>query len=118
MTRVLIVEDDPLIGLDLSSELSGSGFTVVGVATTAPSGLELLAAQGCDVAVLDVNLGNHTSAPVASEMTARGLPFVVVSGYSADQHPEAFKGAPFLGKPVETGLLIAQIRALVRDCQG
>ena len=54
---------------------------------------------GCDVAVLDVNLGNETAEPVARELRARGTPFVVLSGYSSEQHPP---GLPWRALAVET----------------
>jgi hypothetical protein len=53
------------------------------------------------MAVLDVNLGGGaTSEPVAVELRLREIPFIGVSGYTADQHSAVFSGAPLLAKPV------------------
>ena len=41
--------------------------------------------QGCDAAVLGINLGNETSEPVALELMKRKTPFVTLSGYSRPQ---------------------------------
>lgn len=98
-TRVLVVEDDALIALDLARQLTDAGFEVVGPALSVARALKLIAHQGCDVAVLDVNLGHETSEAIAHDLRARGTPFVVLSGYSKEQHPEGLQGAPVLSKP-------------------
>lgn len=106
MKRVLVVEDDALIALDTAEELMIAGLEVLGPATSVSRALELLASTGCDVAVLDVNLGEETSAPVARELLSRGTPFIVVSGYSSEQHPPELQGAPMLSKPAPPGALV------------
>jgi DNA-binding response OmpR family regulator len=107
--RVLVVEDDALIALDIAHELADAGLEVIGPATSVAKALELVAANGCDVAVLDVNLGKETSAPVASELRKRGTPFIVLSGYSSEQHPPELHGAPLLSKPARPGALVEQL---------
>jgi DNA-binding response OmpR family regulator len=113
MARVLIVEDDPFIAFDLSERLTQAGFSVIGEASNARQGLSLTADVGCDVAVLDVNLGAETSAGVAQELIRRGIPFVTVSGYSRDQHPSVFNGSPVLEKPIRIERLVAELRRLL-----
>ena len=107
--NVLIVEDDPMIGFDLSVELEEAGFNVVGVAPTVAKALHLLERQRCDLAVLDVNLGQETSAPIARALIAAGVPFVAVTGYAVDQCPEEFATAPLLSKPFQTARLVATL---------
>ncbi|WP_257169530.1 response regulator [Bradyrhizobium sp. SRS-191] len=108
--NVLIVEDDPMIGFDLSIELEEAGFAIVGVAPTVSKALHLLQRHRCDLAVLDVNLGLETSAPIARALSAAGVPFVAVTGYSLDQCPEEFATAPLLSKPFQTSRLVATLR--------
>jgi DNA-binding response OmpR family regulator len=103
---VLVVEDDALIAFDTVEELLNAGLEVIGPATSVSTALELLASTDCDVAVLDVNLGDETSAPIARELLSRGTPFIVVSGYSSEQHPPELQGAPMLSKPVFPGALV------------
>ena len=112
--RILIVEDEPLIALELVTVLTAAGHTVIGPATEVAEGLKLLADPGCDAAVLDVNLGRETAAPIAEAMRSRGLPFVIVSGYSKQQQPPAFSGAPFLPKPIDTAALMVALRGFVK----
>lgn len=104
--RLLLVEDDPFILHDLAQQLSDEGFLIAGEAGTASEALSLLEREGCDVAVLDVNLGKETSEAVAVALTQRGIPFVTVSAYAKDQHPEIFDGAPLLAKPLRMTSLI------------
>ena len=106
-SRILIVEDDALLAIDMAQQLESAGFVIVGPASSVRSALELLRNPGCDAGVLDVHLGRETSEPVAVELIARGTPFVTVTGYSSRQRPAGFAGAPLLSKPVRTEALIA-----------
>ena len=110
MTRVLIVEGDPIMALDLAEQLVEEGFVAVGPASNVRQALDLLATEGCDVAVLDVNLGTETSEAVALELLRRAIPFVRLSGYSSGQHPPQLDSAPLLVKPVRMSLLVAALR--------
>jgi DNA-binding response OmpR family regulator len=108
--RVLVVEDDALLGLDLTQQLTDAGLEVVGPAVSVGRALKLIGQTVCDVAVLDVNLGRETAEPVALELRARSIPFVVLSGYSTDQHPPGFRGALMLSKPARFEELVALLR--------
>ena len=108
--RVLVVEDDALLGLDLTQQLTDAGLEVIGPAVSVGKALKLMGQTGCDAAVLDVNVGRETAEPVALELRARGTPFIVLSGYSRDQHPPGFHGAPMLSKPARPEELIALLR--------
>lgn len=112
MSRVLIVEDEPIIGLDVSDHLVQAGLQTVGPATTVSKALEMMADAGCDAAILDVRLGGETSEPVAHELRRRGIPFLTLSGYG-ENLPDAFGEAPRLIKPVRMPQLIQSVRDLL-----
>lgn len=107
--RVLVVEDEPLVGMDVVSILENAGLETVGPAASVAEALTLLRSSGCDCAVLDVNLGAETSDPIALALRSAGIPFVVVSGYARDQHSEALMGAPFLSKPIDQQALASTV---------
>ncbi len=109
--RVLVVEDEFMIGLDVSQQLTSAGYEVVGLATSVAKALRL--EPRCDVAVLDVNLGGETCEPVARKMRASGKPFVVLTGYSADTLQPSFSDATVLRKPPCTDDLLAALRGCV-----
>ena len=111
--RILVLEDDFLIAMDLEELLQGLGMTVVGPATNLEWGLELARSQSLDCAVLDVNLGDGIfSTPVADVLSQRGIPFAFITGYwggcSIPQHDEA----PRLQKPFTSAGLKQVIEAI------
>jgi DNA-binding response OmpR family regulator len=108
--RVLVVEDEFMIGLDISEQLAEAGFEIVGPAPSVAKALRLVAEPGCDVAVLDVNLGSETSEPIARKLRASGKPFVVLTGYSTDNQRPWFHDATILTKPSHIADLVAALR--------
>ena len=109
--RILLVEDDPFLALDLERRLAQAGIMVAGPAASNARALALLAESGCDAAILDVHLGkDDTSEPVALELLARGIPFVTVTGYSHEQLPVSFAGSTVLSKPIRYGDLMAELQ--------
>jgi DNA-binding response OmpR family regulator len=108
--RALVVEDEVMLALEIAEYLTSGGFEVVGPATSVAKALKLISESGCEVAVLDVNLGREDSEPVALALKERGIPFVVVSGNSREYHPRGFAGAPSLSKPIESSTLLVALR--------
>jgi PAS domain S-box-containing protein len=108
--RVLVVEDEAIVALEIEENLREAGFEVVGPAARVAEALELLNEFGCDAAVLDINLGTETSEPIALFLSEQRTPFVTVSGYSQDQRPSGFSGGAFLAKPLRKEHLVAQLR--------
>jgi CheY-like chemotaxis protein len=112
-TRVLVVEDEFLIALDLTTVLREAGASVVGPAHSASEALDLLETAVIDVAVLDLDLGGHWVDPVAERCAALGIPFVFHSGRGLPDAMRArFAGVPLLEKPAGPNRLIAEVVAL------
>jgi DNA-binding NtrC family response regulator len=108
--RILIVEDDALLAIDMSQHLERAGYSIMGPAGTAAKALDLLGAPRCDAAILDVHLGREeTSEPVALELRSGGIPFVIVTAYSHEHLPEAYSGFAILAKPVRLPDVIAEV---------
>ena len=112
-TRVLIVEDEPIIAITLEDLLVEAGFGVVGVAGKLEKALALINSAVFDVALIDANLAGVSASPAASALRARGIPFIVLSGYSIEQLPDAFLGAHFMHKPCRPAQLIQALRDIV-----
>jgi PAS domain S-box-containing protein len=108
--RVLVVEDEAVVALEIALVLRNAGFEVAGPARAVAQALQLINETGCDAAVLDINLGTETSEPIALRLRNRGTPFVTVSGYSRDQQSPVFSDAPKLSKPIRPERLIAELR--------
>ena len=111
--RILVVEDEALVAIEIAHVLTEAGFEIVGPARRVSAALELLRRSGCDAAVLDINLGRETSEAIAAELTASETPFVTLSGYSEEEHHSAFAAAPALTKPVRPEPLIAELRKCI-----
>ena len=113
--RVLVLEDEMIVGMLVEDMLTDLGCIVIGPAATVSAALRLVADEPLDAALLDVNLGQGASGyPVATELAARGLPFAFVTGYEADGLPEAWRGRPTLQKPFQMAALRDVVAELAR----
>ena len=110
--RVLIIEDEPMIALDLQDLLEDVGFNVVGVAGKLDKALALIDSTAIDAAIVDANLGGVSSSPAAVALAALRVPFIVLSGYSLKQQEAAFPKALFIQKPCRPAQLINAHRAI------
>lgn len=98
--RVLVVEDEPLVALQLQSDLEGDGHHVVGPVGNLVQGMALAQKEDIDAAFVDVSLGDETSAQIADQLLARRIPFVFATGYTdVLMLPEHLRTVPRLAKP-------------------
>lgn len=99
--RVLIVEDEFLLAMELEALFKRNGSEVIGPASTVEWALALIYNDKPDLALLDVNLKGLRATPVAAALRARRVPFVLVTGYSEAQLSEPeLCAAPRLAKPI------------------
>jgi CheY-like chemotaxis protein len=97
--RVLVVEDEYLIAMDMSAYLESAGAHVVGPASSVDAALDVLQRTELDGAILDVNLRGEMAYPVADALAARGIPFVFTTGYDARMVPARFADVRRCEKP-------------------
>lgn len=110
--RVLVVEDEPVVAMCLEDILDGLGCVPVGPAGRLSEGLALAERETLDAAILDINLGNERSTPIAELLHVRGVPFVFASGYGAV--PERFAGEiELIAKPYREADIEAALHRLV-----
>ena len=108
--RVLIVEDEALIAMELSGDLSALGWEIVGPAATIEEARRLIEDALPDIAVLDVNLSGELVYPLAEFLAASGVPFVFCTGYEDLQDAEQFRAVPVVRKPVSVPVLNGHLR--------
>ncbi|OJF90585.1 HWE histidine kinase domain-containing protein [Pararhizobium antarcticum] len=114
--KVLLVEDQLLIAMDVESMLGDNGIDDIVIASSAADALNRLSSRRPDVAVLDVNLGIGTSLPVALELTRLKVPFLFATGYGDSSILSAdFAGVPVIRKPYESTTLVSAIQQLLND---
>ncbi|WP_341212928.1 response regulator [uncultured Limimaricola sp.] len=114
--RILIVEDEVFIALDLEMQLMDMGYEVVGIAGTKVTAIEMACAYVPDLALVDLHLaGPSSGAEAAAFMRAElGVPSIIVSG-SLHELTEADIAATapvaLLGKPFSP----VKLHAVIRD---
>lgn len=113
--RILVVEDEILIGMEISGILKDAGFEIFGPVTTARGALALLENEMCDAAVLDINLGKETSAPIAEWLSEAGTPYLSISGRNMEDRPAVFGDSPHLAKPIQSALLVRELGQLLES---
>ena len=109
--RVLVVEDQPIIALNIAEAITRAGGSVVGPAYGVSRALSLISSTKIDVAVLDYRLETETALPIAEVLLAAGMPFLFHTS-SPDVAKQAYPRAPILDKPAQLDLLVREIRAL------
>jgi CheY-like chemotaxis protein len=97
--RVLVVEDEMLIGMLLEDMLTDLGYEVVKVVPRLKDALAAVESDSFDLAILDVHLQGESAFPVADALIARNLPFVFATGYGERGLPETYRERPVLQKP-------------------
>jgi CheY-like chemotaxis protein len=105
---ILIVEDEPLIALDVHETLGEAGASLL-AATTLAEALDMLTYAHVTAAVLDMNLGGPDCAAMCTELHCRSIPFLF---YTAEPKPEivrAWPDAPVVIKPEPPGKRIVQL---------
>lgn len=112
--RVLVVEDDPFVAMDLQDILTAHGAEVLGPVPTVPAALAAIGAEHPNAVLLDVNLRGTKSVLVAAALRAAGIPFVLVTGYSRSQLDEPeMREVPIIPKPVTVERLVQVLREII-----
>jgi CheY-like chemotaxis protein len=110
--RILVVEDEMLIGMLLEDMLVDMGHVVVAVVPRVNEALAAVEREAFDIAILDVHLNGQAVYPVAESLISRGIPFVFATGYGERGLPEQYRGRPILQKPFSKEDLARMISAL------
>lgn len=115
--RVLVVEDNSILGFLIESLLSHEGAEMIGPAASVDQALELIevtAGQGgLSAAVLDYRLQGETAMPIADKLAAMGVPFLFATGYAKVCDRGVHGDAPILLKPFGLEEFTQALAALV-----
>lgn len=98
--KLLVLEDDYIIGDQLASEPLADGYAVSGPYTSVEDALAALKADSdITAAILDLNLNGRIAFDLAAELVARKIPYIFYTGYESAIVPEAFRDAERVSKP-------------------
>src|SRR5262249_27720291 len=109
---VLIIEDEPLIALDLQDALHKAGASILAAATVKDA-LGLIGGARISAAIVDVNLGGHDGSSVCDALAKRSIPFMFYTGYSSAAPLLAWPHAPAVGKPAGGSTMVETIIQLL-----
>lgn len=98
--RILVVEDEGLVGALTSELIDQMGYAALGPCVSMDQALRYLRGDQVDGAILDVNLGGELVFPLAKELSNRDIPLVFLTGYEKNIVGAEFDVFPVLQKPV------------------
>jgi DNA-binding LytR/AlgR family response regulator len=110
--RVLIVEDEVLIALDLESIVADAVDAEVLVSRSVARAKNLIE-RSIDLALLDVDVTNGKTFEVAMLLKLRHVPFVFLTASSQEHIAEELRDAPYIAKPVDAKKLVEYIRKVI-----
>jgi DNA-binding response OmpR family regulator len=116
---VLIVEDEPLIGMALEDAVEAMGHHVAGPVAELHEAWRLATGAPIACAILDINIRGGQSCPVAVALLDRGVPILLMTGYGVDSLPADLRRQPQLPKPFTVEQLdaaLANLFASAFDC--
>jgi DNA-binding response OmpR family regulator len=97
--RVLAVESDAMIALELRDMLEDLGHEVLGPVARIDAALALLREAGPDAAIVDANLEDTLASPIVDALRETGTPFALATGYTTSELASIGLGGILIGKP-------------------
>lgn len=117
--RVLLVEDNFIIALDLAGLVREAGAEPVGPVASVRDAAAALGAGNIEAAILDINLGEENALALVGDLRARAIPFAFATGYSPDDVlPPECADVPVLAKPYNAVEVKALLELLRRQRDG
>jgi DNA-binding response OmpR family regulator len=109
---ILVVEDQPLVALDIADSLTKAGASVLSAATL-QEGLRLAEHPRLSAAILDLALGEHDCVPLCLRLSDRRIPFVIYTGYP--EVPAACRAGVIIPKPAAPDALLGALAQMLGD---
>jgi CheY-like chemotaxis protein len=109
--RILIVEDEPLVAMDLEAMVAKIVTATVVVEPSVAATKQVLH-EAVDFAFLDVEVTNGKTFEIAQTLERKGVPFAFVSGSPQEELPSDLRSAPFIPKPFYPAQIERALQAL------
>jgi DNA-binding NtrC family response regulator len=107
---ILIVEDDPLIALNLATAIEDLDGRPIWPVVTVEAALKILETETIEAAILDANLLDRDITPVAIALTEKAVPFVIHSGTGIPEELAAkYPHLPLVMKPAAITAVLATL---------
>ena len=116
--RVLVVEDEFLVAMDIEAMLRDLACEVVGPIGNLASALQAAREERLDLALLDANLGGEPVTTVAEALIARAVPIVFCTGYQGENLCSRYPATSTLMKPFQPADLRAALERALANGSG
>lgn len=113
--RILVIEDEFLVALEIVSTLEDAGFSGVEQVDNEAQALHRIANEQWDGVVADANLNGQSIDRVVVALCERSIPFVIVTGYPKAVLPASIGDAPVVDKPFHGPTLADALNRVLRD---
>lgn len=116
LKRILIIEDEPLIALEIEEMLEALGYSAVGQAASVEEALSAIDRTAPNIAVVDANLNGESVDTILATLQARKIAFIIVTGFSRDSLPPIVETSriPVVTKPVRAVALFEALTSVTR----
>jgi CheY-like chemotaxis protein len=118
MSKILVVDDEPLIAMMIADWLAEQGLETLGPAHSVAQALALLESETADAAILDVSLGNDDSYEVAEVLSAKNIPFAFATGHGADTLAKRYTDVITVSKPFDFEIVRSVVARLLQTSPG
>ena len=116
--RILVVEDEALVGLEIQTGLESVGYEVVGIADRLAAAERLARTAQPELALIDIRLaGGDSGLDVAARFTALGIPCMFLTGNCPEERGIGL-ALGCLHKPFDERQLLAAVQAVVSIARG
>ncbi len=114
-TRILVVEDEALVGFEIESTLADAGAEVIGPAITLDEAMLAAEHEPLSAAVLDIRIGGRMVWPLARELTARDVPVLFYTGQIDTEAIHAdWPRSIVIAKPATSETLLTAVAGIAR----
>jgi two-component system, response regulator PdtaR len=97
--KLLVVEDEALIAMEVEEMIAALGAEVVGSFSRVTDALQALERETVAGAILDIQLDGETTLGLVDVLLERGCPILFVTGGGPESIPETYRQLPRLSKP-------------------
>lgn len=112
--RVLVVEDEYLIAIELKRWLQDAGVEVIRLVPSVEQTLDLVEDHCLDAAVLDINLGDgDTTYPIADRLDVLRVPYLFATGEVHRARAGGYSNPPLLEKPYSKADLLRVLSGMI-----
>jgi DNA-binding response OmpR family regulator len=110
---ILIVEDEPLIALEVHAAFNAAGANIVS-ASNSKEALRTISLPGLSAAVVDINLGGHDCSEICKRLSDIGIPFVFYTGEARTDILRKWPDAPILTKLADKQRIVEVVAGVLR----